>query len=190
MIWFTADTHFHHTNIIRYCNRPFDNVDDMDETLITNWNENIEPDDEVFHLGDFAFVSFTPDKAVEQLNDLIGVLNGKITLIAGSHDPKMAVLRQAGFEGIHKLYTLRWDHRKLILCHYPMREWESSYHGSWHLHGHSHGLQEPYRNSLDVGVDSHVGRPVSIKDVEGIMEIKKLELTKHEREVADHEQSA
>ncbi len=52
--WFTADTHFGHTNVIRYCARPFDSVQAMDETLIENWNQVVRPKDTVYHLGDFT----------------------------------------------------------------------------------------------------------------------------------------
>ena len=53
-LFFTSDTHFNHTNILQYCNRPFKIVDQMNETIITNWNNVVEPDDIVFHLGDFC----------------------------------------------------------------------------------------------------------------------------------------
>jgi calcineurin-like phosphoesterase family protein len=54
-IWFTSDTHFSHNNIIRYCNRPFSNVEEMDEVLINNWNNKVKQNDDVYHLGDIIF---------------------------------------------------------------------------------------------------------------------------------------
>ena len=54
-IFFTSDTHFHHDNIIRFCNRPFKDVYHMDEELIKRWNEKVGPDDIIYHLGDFAW---------------------------------------------------------------------------------------------------------------------------------------
>ena len=53
--WFTADTHLGHQNIIKYCNRPFKTLDEMDTAIIRNWNERVDPDDTVLVLGDFCF---------------------------------------------------------------------------------------------------------------------------------------
>lgn len=53
-VFFTSDTHFNHTNIIRFCERPFERVDEMNEKLIDNWNSVVSPEDFVFHLGDFC----------------------------------------------------------------------------------------------------------------------------------------
>jgi calcineurin-like phosphoesterase family protein len=75
--WYTADLHLGHTNIIKYCNRPFGSTDDMDSVIINNWNSRVKIGDVVYHVGDFCF------KTPEQY---IGRLNGKITLIRGSHD--------------------------------------------------------------------------------------------------------
>ena len=56
-IFFTADTHFGHANIIKYCHRPFATVEEMDDALVRNWNAVVSPDATVFHLGDFALDS-------------------------------------------------------------------------------------------------------------------------------------
>ena len=79
-IWFTSDTHFNHNNIIRFCNRPWNTVEEMDKALIENWNSVVKPDDIVFHLGDFAFAPNSKWKT------LLQALNGKIYLIVGNHD--------------------------------------------------------------------------------------------------------
>lgn len=72
MIWFTADTHFGHKNILEYSARPFSTVEEMDEALISNWNNKVASDDEIYHLGDVALCS--PSK----LNKILDRLNGKI----------------------------------------------------------------------------------------------------------------
>jgi len=80
--WFTSDTHFGHANIIRYSNRPYDTTEEHDEALIANWNFSVQPNDEVYHLGDFSF----GNKAME----ILPRLNGIIHLIKGNHDHRLS----------------------------------------------------------------------------------------------------
>ena len=82
-IFFTSDTHFGHTNIMKYCKRPFETVEEMDQTIIDNWNSVVRPEDIVFHLGDFGFCGSL------RLREIVDQLNGKIYLITGNHDRKM-----------------------------------------------------------------------------------------------------
>lgn len=76
-IWLTADTHFGHANIIRYCDRPFASVEEMDAVLVERWNAAVKPGDHVYHLGDVFF-----GKGWENLD----LLHGKKRLVAGNHD--------------------------------------------------------------------------------------------------------
>ena len=80
--WVISDTHFNHANIIRYCDRPFNSVEQMNEELIKRWNNTVAKDDIVYHLGDFAFGN------KEQLASILMRLNGRIRLIMGNHDHK------------------------------------------------------------------------------------------------------
>ena len=79
-IFFTSDHHFGHKNIIKFCNRPFESIDEMNEELISRWNAKVGPNDEVYHLGDFALCT------TNEFTDIIGRLNGIIYLIGGNHD--------------------------------------------------------------------------------------------------------
>ena len=79
-IWFTADTHFGHANVIAYCERPYQTVSEMDERLIESWNQAIRPDDMVNHLGDFTL------GGQEQAGAYFARLNGKISIVPGGHD--------------------------------------------------------------------------------------------------------
>lgn len=151
MIYFTADTHFGHRNIIKYCERPFENVEQMNKALIDNWNARVTNDDTVYFLGDFCFGSPA---------DYVPRLNGSIVFIKGNHDHKI----DAPY-----LFPLRavWGGEKklIVLCHYAMRSWERSHYGSWHLFGHHHGRLPPYGLSFDVGVDCWNYYPVSLDEV-------------------------
>ena len=79
-IWVTSDTHFNHANIIKYCNRPFSSVEEMNETIIANWNKVVSERDIVYHLGDFAL----GDKSL--IPNILRRLNGCIKVIMGNHD--------------------------------------------------------------------------------------------------------
>jgi calcineurin-like phosphoesterase family protein len=87
-IWVISDTHFNHANILKFENsagkptRDFADVEEMNETMIDNWNSVVTPQDKVYHLGD---VLFGLDKE-QWLNDNLKRLNGKKRLIVGNHD--------------------------------------------------------------------------------------------------------
>jgi len=107
-----ADTHFNHENIIKYCNRPFDNTTQMNETIIKNWNEVVSKDDIVYHLGDFGFGSF------EIIKEIYDKLNGKKHLIMGNHDYRYGknFFLRVGFEEVEKKEI---KIENIILSHYP-----------------------------------------------------------------------
>lgn len=79
MVYFTADTHFDHANIIRFCDRPFATVEEMNETLIANWNRKVRANDTVFIMGDMFFRTTDPEPILRRLK-------GKKHLIVGNHD--------------------------------------------------------------------------------------------------------
>lgn len=80
MRWFIADTHFNHANVIKYDDRPFNNVIDMENEIVRLWNARVKPDDTMYHLGDFAFGPIDLQKRI------LGKLNGIKILIRGNHD--------------------------------------------------------------------------------------------------------
>lgn len=175
--FFTADTHFGHANIIRYCNRPFKDAVEMNETIIANWNAVVQPDDYVYHLGDFAFWrdhGMTP-------RDYRRRLNGRIHFIRGNHDKGIEQFRDC-FEWLKDYNEITVEGQKIVLMHYAMRVWNRSHHGSWMLYGHSHGSlpDDPHARSLDVGVDCHGFKPVSFN------ELKRLMAKKHWQPIDHH----
>jgi len=163
-IFFTADTHFGHANIIKYCSRPYKTVYDMNVDLIDRWNSKVKKEDIVYHLGDFAFMQ--PDDIVS----LRKQLNGTIHLIYGNHD-KNVINTKGIFESIQprKELYINCDDEKLyfVLDHYAMRVWNKSHHGAIHLYGHSHGtlVDDPSSRSMDVGVDTNNYFPYALSDV-------------------------
>ena len=156
-LWFTADTHFGHTNIIRYCQRPFDDVEHMDESLIANWNAVVKPGDLVWHLGDFSFAE--PSRYLTRLN-------GTIHLCFGNHDSRWrSLLTHSSLASTCDVRWLRWQKQRIFLSHYAHREWPKAHHGSWHLFGHSHGDLPDHGRSTDVGVDCWNYRPVNFDEI-------------------------
>jgi len=169
-IWFTADTHFGHENIIRYCKRPFTTVREMDETIIENWNKKVCPGDSVYHLGDFAWAR--ESRTVEKL---LQRLNGQVHLILGTHD-KAAVRKANGFVEKRDLKRIKVGEQDIVLCHYAMRVWDKSHFGSYQLYGHSHGTLPDDENlfSTDVGVDRWSFMPVSFEEIRALLSQRKF----------------
>ncbi len=163
-VFFTADTHFGHANIIKYCKRPFSSAQEMDEMLIRNWNDTVEPGDTVYHLGDFAFDRH-PEKYLNRLN-------GVKQLIRGNHDKQPSI--KHGWASINDYREIRVERQKIILCHYAFRVWASGHKGSWSLYGHSHGSLPDDQTllSIDVGVDCHGFKPISFNQIKTIMKKK------------------
>lgn len=166
MIWFTSDTHFSHTNIINYCNRPFrkpgeiidgfvyeePNVDAMNEHLIECWNSKVQKGDTVYHLGDFGFTPRAKTEGIVKLQKIADRLRGKIILIRGNHDTNIDSIKR--FEAVKDIHVIHTHNTRFVLCHYPMRSWQFMNHGSIHLFGHCHTNMPDYNFSFDVGVDN------------------------------------
>lgn len=175
-VFFTSDTHFNHTNIIRYCNRPFMNTDEMNEKLIGNWNSAVGPEDIVFHLGDFCFGGSA------EWTKVLDRLNGRIYLIMGNHDLKN--IKQgfiSRFEHVAMEMHIMIGKQKIYLNHYPFLCFEGGYKDVWQLFGHVHTrknntgidagrLQYLYPTQYDVGVDNNNFTPISFGQVKEIIQ--------------------
>lgn len=165
MFFFTSDLHFDHKNIIKYCNRPFESVEEMNETIISNFNKTVRSKDTCYILGDIMMYN------TEHARECLSRLHGNIYLVRGNHDPEW---QDDGtvFGWIKDYFKLRWDHQKFILCHYPFISWDGMEKGSYHLHGHQHNkpdynIEQRAANikRYDVGVDANGFKPVSIERI-------------------------
>jgi len=152
-----SDTHFGHANIIKHCDRPFESVEHMNATMLNNWNAVVSDKDTVYHLGDF--MSFKK-KEYEASKETVSKLNGNILLVKGNHDvldlESSSPFNKPKAKFLPLIHNLKYNKRKLVLSHYPMRSWNGMYHGSLHFFGHVHGNLDntPLPNAVDVGVDS------------------------------------
>ena len=166
--FFTSDHHFAHKNIINLCNRPFQSQDEMRVAMIERWNSVVSTGDTVYHLGDFSL------GGIESFRNIVYLLNGFIKIVPGNHDKKWIkswVNESAKIEVLNNIHTFSDDGVDIVLCHYPMEEWEGYYRGAYHLHGHCHGnMKTKLPKRMDVGVDCHNFYPLELSDIIKMME--------------------
>jgi len=154
--WITSDLHFGHKNIMSFCPvtraRFNSDVSYMNNAMVLEWNEKVQPGDLVYILGDVAFMSGS------DAGKVMNRLNGDKILIEGNHDRKTlmdATFRNA-FKEVHSYLSVNYDGHKCVMFHYPIAEWDQMHRGALHFHGHLHGGAsglEKYR-AMDVGMDS------------------------------------
>ena len=172
-VFFTADTHFDHENIIKYSNRPFISAAQMTEQMISMWNDRVMPGDIVFILGDVCFGSFS------KLQDIIKKLNGTKHLCLGNHDKEITknyIEATKLFASISRdrEISIRLNGAKynITLNHYAQLVWNKSHHGALHFWGHSHNGIPPHSQGCDVGADSCGYCPTSFEDILKFLEDK------------------
>lgn len=170
MIYYTSDLHIGHANILKHCNRPFSNVDEMNEALIENWNRRLCHNDTVFVLGDLFFRNALP------ASHYLERMKGKKHLIIGNHDrgwmKQTDVMRY--FEDISLMREVVDRGRKLTLCHYPMLAWNGCGKGAYHIYGHVHSnLDHGYGSilaamphALNACVDVNHFQPVTFEELQ------------------------
>lgn len=159
-IFFTSDHHFWHNNIIRYCKRPYNDVEEMNSDFIYKWNSKITKNDIVYHLGDFAF------NIPWRIRDLLRILNGsKKILIKGNHDKysKKSAVEVVGWTEVHG--QLQFE--EFMLSHRPNYGYKTKL-----LCGHVHQYWKfnDQGNILNVGVDIWNGYPLELEEIRKIYE--------------------
>jgi calcineurin-like phosphoesterase family protein len=169
--WVLADTHFDHAAILKYANRPFSSVEDMNAAIVENCKV-IHPGDTVIIVGDYAW---------KRHQHWIHAIRGKKILVRGNHD-KMNRECYSQFTEVHDILERNIHGQFTVFCHYAMRVWNKRHYGAWHLYGHSHGALAEYANdmSFDVGVDVWQFRPIPWEVIVKKMQWKKI----HELEFA------
>jgi len=113
MTYFISDLHAYHKNIIKYCSRPFKDINEMNETMVTRWNSVVQPKDLVIFGGDFALTSKA--KSIEYCSRL----NGRKIIIKGNHDPSTKRLRATGFDRVYPYMLLNTKYGRLLIIHDP-----------------------------------------------------------------------
>lgn len=157
MDYFSSDFHLGHKNILKYAERPFDCIEDMDRTIIDNVNRLLKPGDTLWFLGDFCMGNLDKVKSFFKRFHTHYTIN----FISGNHDKEIVrnykdLIYLGCFSSFYNSYVeVNIEGVKLTLCHYSMEIFNKAHHGAFHLFGHSHnGLAEnPGRRSFDCGVD-------------------------------------
>jgi calcineurin-like phosphoesterase family protein len=150
-----SDTHFNHANIIKYCNRPFNGVGEMNNALVVNWNEVVKPEDTVYHVGDFGLAT------LEQLKEIRQCLNGRIVLIKGNHDGGWIRMRDIGIDEFHKKDLLIWKgDTSIYFSHEPQFQRKGTIHFYGHVHDKTPPDEPKWAHNVSVEVIKY--RPVLI----------------------------
>jgi len=173
MLYFTSDNHFGHENAIKYCDRPFSSVEEMNDVMIRYWNETVSPEDEIYHLGDFSL-------AASQVTIVTPILNGIKYLVPGNHDlchtyhprshkpeshaKRIKQYQEAGWIVLPEQTSLSIPAvGEVDLCHHPYSDkdleydkyanWRPEDKGNWLLCGHMHHKWKIKEKMINVGVD-------------------------------------
>lgn len=185
-IWFTSDLHFGHRNVIRFCERPFEDVKEMGEVLVTNWNERVQEDDHIFNLGDMFW--FNDRHSVKRV---VSKLKGHKHFLLGNHcttkqyelctdldltvHSDIVVLRITGSADDPRFTDKHFY--EVVLCHYPCTCYSHSNAGALMFFGHIHSrtgypmmefqkpIALPSKRYMDVGVDRHNYAPASFFEI-------------------------
>lgn len=159
--FYTADPHFGHEAIIKFCGRPFSNVAEMDATILQNYQRAMTRSDDLWIIGDFAFAKVTEK---EKLRKMLRSIPGRKHLVAGNHD-RPWVRELAEWSSVHDFIEIKEDGQRISLCHYPLLTWPGIRHGALHLFGHVHNNWQGSKGAINVGVDVFDFKPVRLFDI-------------------------
>ena len=167
--YYYGDPYFGHSNVIRMCNRPFENVEAMNETLIERWNSRVTGQDDVYIIGDMFFRCEDPETILRQLK-------GHKHLLVGNHDTSWMerVPLSRYFVDVEELSVVTDGKRTIAMCHYPLLTWKHQHRAnSYMIHGHLHNNTDQdfwpsicaRERLLNAGVDINSFMPVTIEEL-------------------------
>lgn len=168
MNYYISDMHLGHRNVLRFDDRPFENVEEMDGALITNWNAKVTKDDDVWILGDFSYCS---DR---EASFYLKQLKGRKHLIIGNHD-KILLESQSALdylESVERLQHIKDRNYNVIMCHFPLATWNGISRGSYHIYGHIHNdrnevfeFMKKRKQALNAGCMINNYEPVTLEEL-------------------------
>ena len=158
--WFISDTHIGQQRTLDLSKRPYNNLEEMDYTIVSNWNSLIYSQDTVNHLGDFGEPKY------------IKYLTGKnINLLVGNYDNDDFINQLKLYDTEDRVNIIKEKRfhytSDLVLIHEPENKYEhNDYPNCFYLYGHVHQLSKVKRNGLNVGVDCHNFKPIDLSTIE------------------------
>ena len=168
MIFYTADLHLSHEAVIRYCGRPFETAEEMNEAIVANWNAVVGKSDDVYIIGDVLFKLKTDSPLY------LDRMNGVKHLVIGNHDRqnlKKDRFREL-FASIDEYLVIDDEGRRVVMFHYPIVEWEGFFRGAYHLYGHIHNsdntankVMSTIPNAFNAGVDLNDFTPQTLSQL-------------------------
>jgi len=174
--WYTSDPHFNHTSIIKFCDRPFLDVSQMDQAILRNLEACVGWDDDLYIVGDF---SFGGESSRSYVQSCFNRIPGRKHLIVGNHDTKQTF--SLGWTSVQTLAEIKDGDQNLVLCHYPMITFPGARRGALQIFGHVHRNWQGSRNAVNVGVDVWDFAPVRVADIQ--RRTRTLPVNKHWRDV-------
>lgn len=182
-----ADLHLGHKNAIKFDERPYYDVADMNKQLIRNIHNTVPKKGTVILNGDFMMTR-KGKKGIEEMNDFLDRIDRKIIHVRGNHDDIVIdhpnVISQCEILNVKiKDPSAVNGVQNIIISHYPILVWDKKHHASWHCHGHCHGglskdsSYENYydeNNAMDVGANCINYHPITYREVKDVMAKKKL----------------
>lgn len=155
MIYYISDLHLRDQAIFDKCKRPFKNLQEMEETIIRNWNSKVKPEDIVYVLGDIADTNPSTVEAYRQLN-------GHKHLIVGNHDHVLLkeIEESYLFESIKFIDVIEDANHKVCLCHYPLMDWMEFNRNGYLVYGHVHNKTEKNGKAYREIKEYYLDKPV------------------------------
>ena len=162
--FFVSDLHIGHENIIKTFKqlRPFNTIQEHDNSIIENWKNTVSDNDVVFLLGD-VFWKLHPKK----VDEICASLPGEIFFIRGNHDrSKIVNIMLRHFEKIENCEMIQIHNQFLVLSHYPIEDWQGKNKNTIHIHGHSHFNHKPMANRFCVSLENIDYKPIELSEIQ------------------------
>ena len=174
MKWFSSDWHLGHANVIRFSDRPFKSVEEMNKEIIRRMFAPMKKGDDLYLLGDLSW----SEEGYEMIFAEADRKGVNIHWILGNHDQKEYRKYRNRVKSITDYREIKVQGHSVTLCHYPMLTWNKSHFDAWMLFGHHHTsghgdskIKELTKGKmLNVNCEFNDYKPYSENDIIRIME--------------------